>query len=115
MWGHFVLQQNVPDHAGGAGDLTTCEDVAAASRASDGYDLPLPLEDDPPCHAVDGCPAGGCSYVSIMIYGGPRGSPVSRAINFDVVPRVDPSRRVAVGDSVGPAAGPVAAVHSDAR
>ncbi len=62
-----VSDRNVPDHAGGARDLTTGEDVAAASRASDGYDLRLPPADAPPCHAVDGCPAGGGSYVAIRI------------------------------------------------
>ena len=66
-----MLYPNVPDHAGGARDSTMCEDIAAASRASDGYDLRLPPEDDPSCHAVDSRPADGVrSYVSIMIHGG---------------------------------------------
>ncbi len=69
--GLLLALPNASDHAGGARDSTMCEDIAAAWRASDGYKLPLPPEDDPSCHAVDSRPADGVrSYVAIMIHGG---------------------------------------------
>jgi hypothetical protein len=38
-----AFSMNGTDHAGGARDLTTGEDVAAASCVSDGYDLPASI------------------------------------------------------------------------
>ena len=89
---HGFESDNVTDHAGGARDSTMCEDVAAASRASDCYDFPLPTGDDPPCHAFDGCPAGGSSFLRRHHdTRWPHGSPVRDAIHPDLAPRANPS------------------------
>jgi hypothetical protein len=82
---------NVTDHAGGARDSTTCEDLAAASRASDCYDFPLPTGDDAPCHVADGCPAGGCSFLRRHHdTRWPRPGPVADVIHPDVGRRIEP-------------------------
>ncbi len=84
-------EDNVTDHAGGARDSTTCEDLAAASRASDCYDFPLPTGDDAPCHVADGCPAGGCSFLRRHHdTRWPRPGPVADVIHPDVGRRIEP-------------------------
>jgi hypothetical protein len=84
------------------------------SRASLGYDFPLPPGDDPPCHVVDGCPAGGCSYVSIMLHDRPA-QDQNRGHLDGPVRRDELPGFVAIADSLGPATGPVFAGHPSAR
>ena len=78
----------------------------------DAYHFPLPPGDDPSCHAVDGCPAGGYSFLRHHHNKRwPAKNPVRDAIQPDVGLRRDRSSLVANDDSLGPATGSVFAFH----